>query len=70
MKYVNFLIYRLLFLLTFVGIVFNEIVFVTIAFIGTVFVASMVLSHVITESSIILSKYLPFLQMHPLGFEI
>ena len=44
---------------------------VSLKFIGKVFVsASIISSHVITESSIILAKYLPFLQLHVLGFLI
>ena len=34
-----------------------------------VYFMSMVSSHVITESSVILAKYLPFSQTHVLGFQ-
>ena len=44
-------------------------VFLVIVFIGTDFVTSLILSNITTESSIILSKYLPFSQGHVLGFQ-
>ena len=51
-KYANFVFYRLLFLLEFVG---------------TVFVSSVILSRAITES-VTLVKYLPFSQLHVARF--
>ena len=50
--------------------------FFSLKFVGIVFVssswdlASHHSSHVIAESSIILAKYLPFLQLHVSGFQI
>ena len=53
----NFVIYRLLFSLKFVGTVF-------VSLLHNLALASINSSHVITESSIILAKYLPFVQLH------
>ena len=53
------------FLLKFVGTVFIGTVFV-----GIVFLSSIISSHVITESSVILAKYLPFLRLYVAGFQI
>ena len=39
-------------------------------FVGTVFVSSIISLHTITESSIIPSTYLPFLQLHAAGLQI
>ena len=52
-KYRNFSFCKLLFSLKFVGIVF---------------VSSLISSQLITESSILLAKYLPFSQLHVEGF--
>ena len=49
---------------------FFEILFVGTVFVKTLFVVSIILSQVITELSIILSKYLPFLEIHIAGFQI
>ena len=54
-KYRIFLFYRLLFLLRFVGNVFFD---------------SKILSHLITESPVIVAKYLWFSQLHVAGFQI
>ena len=43
---------------------FVEVHFVRTVFLGTVFVVSIILSHITTESPIILPRYLPFLQLH------
>ena len=56
---------------------FAEMLLVGKAFVRTVFVvslydlatASIISSHVITESWIILTKYLPFLQLYVAGFQ-
>ena len=42
--------------------------FYSLKFVGTVFVSSIISSHVATESSIILAKYLPFLHLLITGF--
>ena len=39
-------------------------------FVETVSVASKILSHIILESTIIFPKYLPFLKVHVIGFQI
>ena len=39
--------------------VFHRLLFFTLKFVGTAFVSFIISSHVITESSIILVKYLP-----------
>ena len=44
--------------------------FVGIAFAETVFVTSIISSLVITESHIIIYNYLPFSEVHLLGFQI
>ena len=44
--------------------------FVGTVFVGTVFVVFIIQSHVITELSAILAKYLLFLQLHVAGLEI
>ena len=54
-KYRNFVFYMLLFSLKFIGIVL---------------VSSIILSHVLTESSVILAKYFPFAQVHVARFQI
>ena len=65
-KYKNFSFYKSpFFLLRFVEILSARI-FLT----WTIFVVSIILSQVITESSIILAKYLPFSQVHLAGFQI
>ena len=47
-----------------------QIAFLSIKFVLTVFVSSSITSsHVITESSIILAKYLPFSQLQVAGFQ-
>ena len=61
------------FSLKFAGIVLFEIAFVLTVFVGAAFagillVTSTISSHVITESPVILSKYLPFSEVHVLGF--
>ena len=53
-KHRNFVFYKLL----------------SIKFLQFVFVSSMILSHVIAESSAVLAKYFPFLQLHVAGFQI
>ena len=62
-KYRNFVFYRLLFSLKFVGAVFVSLTF-------NIASASIISSHSIAESSIILAKYFPFLQLHVAGFQI
>ena len=62
-KYRKFVFYRLIFSLRFVRIVF-------IASSYDLTFASIILSHVITESPIIFDKYLSFLQLHVMGFQI
>ena len=52
-KHRNFVFYKLL----------------SIKFLRFVFVSSMILSHVIAESSAVLAKYFPFLQLHVAGFQ-
>ena len=42
---------------------FVEVPFVETVSVGTVVVTSMITSHVITELSIIIAQYLPFLQL-------
>ena len=54
--------------LTFVGTVFVEVISVEVVFIRTF--TSILSSHIITESPIILPKYLPFSQVRVLGFQI
>ena len=54
--------YRIVFVL--------NIAFVSLKFVITVFISSLISLHVITESSIILAKYLPFLQLHVAGFQM
>ena len=44
--------------------------FFLLKFFATVFVYFIISSHVITESSLILAKYLPFSQVHVVGFQI
>ena len=53
-KYRNVVFYRLLF---------------SLKFVGTVFIFSVISSHVISESSVILAKYLPFLQVYVEWFQ-
>ena len=62
-KYRNFMFYRLFFSLKFVGAVF---VFESYKLAS----ASIISSHVIAESSIVLPKYIPLLQLHVAGFQI
>ena len=60
----------------FVLIYILQIAFFSLKFVKTVFVSSSydlgsaILSHVTTELSIILAKYLPFLQLHVEGFQM
>ena len=49
---------------------FVEVLFVETIFDGTVSVVSIISWHVMTESWITLAKYLPFLQLHVVGFHI
>ena len=49
---------------------FVEVPFVGTVIVGTVFVVSIISSKVITESSTLLAKYLPFLQLYVSGFQI
>ena len=58
-KYRHSVFYRLYFLLKFVGIAFVSLSY-----------DSIISSHIIAELSIILAKYLPFLQLHVEGFQI
>ena len=48
---------------------FTDYIF-SLKFVGILLVSSVISSHAITESSIILAKYLPFLQLHVAGFQI
>ena len=56
----------------------SHVAFFTLKFIGIVFLsssnelvsASIILSHIITEFSVILTKYLTFSQLHVAGFQI
>ena len=54
----------------FVGIGFFWKSFCRITFFGMVFVTYIISSHVITESSIILARYLSFSQAHVAGFQM
>ena len=47
-----------------------QVTFFSLKFVGMVFVVSIISSHVITESSIILAKYLPFLHLSVAEFQI
>ena len=47
-----------------------QVTFSSLKFFGTVFIVFIILSHIIFESSIILTKYLPFLQLDVEGFKI
>ena len=49
---------------------FVEVFFAETVFVWTVFVSSIISLKVITESSIILPKYVPFWQMHLSAFQI
>ena len=49
---------------------FIRAAFVQIVFVGMVDFVYIILSHIITESQIILSKYLRFSQIHVLRFQI
>ena len=49
---------------------FVEVLFVETIFVGTVLGVSIISSNVMTESSITLAKYLPFLPLHVVGFHI
>ena len=49
---------------------FHRLFFFSLHFVITVFVSSVISSHVITESSIMLAKYLPFSQLRVAGFQI
>ena len=55
----HFVFYRLFFSLEFVGAVFVSLSY-----------DSIISAHVMTESSIIIAKYLPFLQLNTGGFQI
>ena len=48
---------------------FVEVLFATTDFVGTVFVISITSPNLMTESSMILAKYLPFSQLHVAGFK-
>ena len=48
----------------------SQVIFFPLKFVEADFVSSITLSCVITESSIILAKYFPFLQVHVTGFQI
>ena len=48
----------------------SQIMFFSLKFVGMVFDSSIISSQIITESSIILNKYLPILQLHVAGFQI
>ena len=49
-----------------------QIAFFSLKFVETIFVSSssIISSNIITESSIIIAKYLPFSQLHVAGFEV
>ena len=49
---------------------FFEILFVGTVFVEMLLVTYIISSHVITESSLALAKYLPFLQLHLSGLQI
>ena len=49
---------------------FAEVRFAGTVFVGTILVVSTISSHVIIESSVTLSIYLTFSQLHIAGFEI
>ena len=52
-------------------IFFLQVSFFSLKIVVTVFVSSSIISsYVITELSIILAKYFPFLQLHVAGFQI
>ena len=59
-----------MFSLKFVRTVFDEAFFVGMVFHEVVFITSITSSQVITESLIILLKYLPFSQIQEVGFQI
>ena len=47
----------------------SQIAFLLLKFVGIVFVSAYIISsQIITESSIILAKHLPFLKLHIVGF--
>ena len=58
------------FSIKFLGKVFVIIFFTGRFFIGTVFVSSIISPHITIELTIILPKFLTFLQVHVLGFQI
>ena len=49
---------------------FLSLKFIAIDFSDSCRTVSMISSHVIIDSSVVLSKYLPFSQIHVLGFQI
>ena len=63
MKYRNFVFCRQLFSLQFVVRVFVSPLYDLTS-------ESIISSHIITESSIVFAKYLPFVQLHVAGFQI
>ena len=65
-KTYNFFVLQvIIFSLKFVGTVLFEVLFAE-----TVFVTSIISSHVTTESSVLLAKYLQFLQLHEEGSHV
>ena len=56
--------------LKFIETIFVLEVFVGRDFVRTVFVTSIISSYTITKSPLKISKYLPLLQAHVLGFQI
>ena len=48
---------------------YRSVLFYGLQFLN-VFVSSIISSHVTTEWSIVLTRYLPFLQLHIAGFQI
>ena len=65
-KTYNFFVLQvIIFPLKFVGTVLFEVLFA-----GTVFVTSIISSHVTTESSVLLAKYLQFLQLNEEGSHV
>ena len=48
----------------------SQVIFFPLKFVGIAFVSFINSSHGITECSIVLAKYLPFLQLRAAGFQI
>ena len=46
-----------------------QVTFFSLKFVGNVFVSSIISSHIITVSSVVLPKYLLFLQLQVAGFQ-